>query len=280
MTSPAIQGTALHPAWPLPLFLLRTAWADQPYDALTEYVGGLAQAHLLEVVGDRVAMLDGVSPAAGPAGVLPGLVAALRRAAGSGTGSAEAGGPFPAPEVLSLLTAAPGDSASLPPVPAVRADVAAAGCGVLVRDAVVGQAVCLTVRVVDGEVARWRARGVADCPVAPQPDGPAAALADLGRAVVEAAELIERSPSGGGTTGVVDVHGHVTRLPAGLTPRVLELVDRVDRVEAIVALALALPGVGADPAGREPVLRRLVSALDAARRAAVAAAGAEALRAR
>lgn len=278
MTTPAIQGTALHPAWPLPLFLLRTAWADQSYDALTEYVGGLAQAQLLEVVGDRVAMLDGVSPAAGPAGLLPGLVAMLRRAGGSGP--SEAGRPFPAPELLSLLTAAPGDSASLPPVPAVRADVAAAGCGVLVRDPATGQAVCLTVRVVDGEVARWRARGVADCPVAPQPDGPAAALADLGRAVVEAAELIERSTAGGGATGVVDVHGHVTRLPAGLPPRVLELVDRVDRVEAIVALALAMPGVGADPAGREPVLRRLVSALDAARRAAVAAAGAEALRAR
>ena len=269
MTTPAIQGTALHPAWPLPLFLLRTAWEDQPYDALTEYVGGLARAQLLEVTGEPVAMLEGVSPAAGPAGVLPGLVAGLRRA----------GGAFPAPETLSLLTAAPGDSASLPPVPTVRADVAEAGCGVLLRDPATREAVCVTVRIVDGEVARWRARGVVDCPVAPQPDGPAAALADLGRAVVEAAELIELSAAVGAATGVVDIRGHATRLPAGLPPRVLELVDRVDRVEAIVSAALAMPGVGADPAGREPVLRRLVSALDAARRAAVAAAGSEALRA-
>ena len=272
MTTPAIQGTALHPAWALPLFLLRTAWADQPYDSLTEYVSGLADAHLVEIVGDRVAMLDGTSPAGGPAAVLPGLVAGLRRV-GSGADGVDAR----TPEVLSLLTAAPGDSSSLPPVPAVRADVAAAGCGVLIRDPATGQAVCVTIRRTDGGVLRWRARGVAECPMAPQPAGAAEAQAELGRAIVEAADLIERSATAV-SPGSVDVHAQVTRLPAGLPSRVLELIDRVDRVEAIVSVALALPGVGADPAAREPVLRRLISALDAARRSAVAAAGDAALR--
>lgn len=267
MTTPAIQGTALHPAWALPLFLLRTAWADQPYDSLTEYVSGLAEAHLLEIVGDRVAMLDDAAPAGGPVAMLPGLIAALRRV----------GEDAHTPEVLSLLTAAPGDSSSLPPVPAVRADVATAGCGVLLRDPATGQAVCVTIRRTDGGVLRWRARGVAECPVAPQPAGAAAAQAELGRAIVAAADLIERSATAV-NPGSVDVHAHVTRLPAGLPSRVLELIDRVDRVEAIVSVALALPGVGADPAAREPVLRQLISALDAARRSAVAAAGDAALR--
>lgn len=270
MTEQAILGTTLRSAWALPLFLVRTAWADQPYDALTEYVSGLADAHLLELAGDPVAVLDGIDPAAGPVGLLPGLVAALRRS----------GGAHPVPEVLSLLTAAPGDVASLPPVPGVRTDVGETGWGVLVRDPASREAVCLTARQA-GDVLRWRARGVVDCPVAPQPHPPAAALAELGRAVVEAAELIERSSAtGGGATGVVDVHGHVTRLPAGLPSRVLELVDRIDRVEAIVSVALARPGSGVDPAGREPVLRRLVAALDGARRAAVSAAGEGALRER
>ena len=268
MTEQATLGTTVRTAWALPLFLARTAWADQPYDVLTEHVTGLTDAHLLELAGDPVAVLDGVDPVAGPVGLLPGLVAALRRS----------GGAHPVPEVLSLLTAAPGDVSSLPPVPAVRADVGEVGWGVLIRDPASREAVCLTVRQA-GDILRWRARGVADCPVVPQPHPPAAALAELGQAVVEAADLIERSAAtGGGATGVVDVHGHVTRLPAGLPSRVLELVDRIDRVEAIVAVALAMPGVGTDPAGREPVLRRLVAALDAARRAAVTATGEHAIR--
>ncbi len=270
MSTPAIQGTTLHPAWPLPLFLLRTAWADQPYDVLTAYISEFAQAHLLEVTGDRVGVLDGVEPAAGPLGLLPGLVAGLRRS----------GGGYRAPEVLSLLTTTPGDSSSLPPVPLVRADVSDAGHGILVRDPENREAVCLTVRPTGGDVARWRVRGVVDCPVPPQPDGPAQALAGLGRAVVDAAELIERTTAAGPVAGAGAVlRDHVTRMPAGLPSRVLELVDRIDRVETIVTAALSRPDVGVDPASREPVIRRLNSALDSARRSAVAAAGDEAIRA-
>lgn len=271
MTRPVTRSTALSAAWPLPLYLLRTAWADQPFDELTGHVSGLAQAHLVEIVGDEVAVLAGVSPAQGPTALLPGLVTSLRRAGGS----------YPAAEVLSLLTAAPGDSSSLPPVPAIRADVSAAGWGLLVRDPATGEAVCVTCTHAHDDVLRWRARGVADCPVAPQPDGPSQALAALGEAVVDSAELIERTAArgaGASPAGGPDGAGHVTRLPAGLPSRVLELVDRVDRVDSVIALALRLPEVGVDHAVREPVLRRLVSVQDAARRSAVAAAGDSALR--
>ncbi|KAA0919702.1 hypothetical protein [Dietzia sp. ANT_WB102] len=268
MSRPLTRSTALSPAWPMPLHLLRTAWADQPFDVLTEYVSGLAQSHLLEIVGESVPMIAEVSPVAGPAGLLPGLVTALRRA----------GRAHPAPEALSLLTMAPGDSSSLPPVPAVRADVADAGWGLLVRDPDSRTAVCLTCVRPHPDVLRWRARGVQDCPVPPQPPGPSEALADLGRAVVEAAELIERSAVRADAAAPVDIPAHATRLPEGLPSRVLELVDRIDRVEAIISVALAQPEVGVDPAAREPVLRRLVAVKDAARRSAVAAAGEAALR--
>lgn len=268
MSRPLTRGSVLSPAWPLPLHLLRTAWAEQPFDALTEYVSGLAGSHLLEIVGEPVRMLDGLAPAAGPTGLLPGLVTTLRRA----------GRAHEAPEVLSLLTTAPGDTSSLPPVPSIRADVADAGWGVLVRDADSREAVCLTCVQPHPDVLRWRARGVVDCPVAPQPPGPSEALAELGRAVLEAADLIERSAVRSGPAARVEIDSHVTRLPAGLPPRVVDLVDRIDRVEAIIAAALAQPEVGADPATREPVLRRLIAIKDAARRAAVAAAGAAALR--
>lgn len=275
MSRPLTRSAALSPAWPLPLFLLRTAWGDQPFDDLTRYVTGLADAHLVEIVGEPVAALEGVSPTAGPTGVLPGFVTTLRRAGRS----------HPVPETLSLLTAAPGDSSSLPPDAGIRDDVSEAGWGLLVRDPETREAVCLTCVHPHPDVLRWRVRGVVDCPVAPQPDGPSAALSSLGRAVLEAAELIERSAlvarsaPGGVATAAVDLHQHVTRVPAGLPPRVLELVDRIDRVEAIISLALARPGVGVDPATREPVLRRLVAVKDAARRAAVAAAGDAAVRA-
>jgi hypothetical protein len=269
MSRPLTRSAALSPAWPLPLFLLRTAWADQPFDDLTRYVTGLAESHLVEIVGEPVGALEGVVPAAGPTGLLPGLVTTLRRAGRS----------HPVPETLALLTAAPGDSSSLPAVAGIRDDVSEAGWGLLVRDPKTREAVCLTCVPPHPDVLRWRARGVVDCPVAPQPDGPSAALSSLGRAVVEAAELIERSAPRGASAGAVDLHDHVTRVPAGLPPRVLELVDRIDRVEAIISLALAQPEVGADPATREPVLRRLVAVKDAARRAAVAAAGDAAVRA-
>lgn len=278
MTRPVSRSTALSTAWPTPLFLLRTAWGDQPFDDLTGYVSGLAQAHLVEVVGEPVAMLAGVSPSAGPSALLPGLVTSLRR---SGAG-------HPAAESLSLLTSAPGDSSSLPQVPAIRADVAEAGWGLLVRDPVSGEAVSLTCTRAHEDVLRWRARGVLDCPVAPQPDGPSHALAALGQAVVESAELIERAASRGATVASAGsessgnglrVDGHVTRLPAGLPSRVLEILDRVDRVDSVIALALAQPSIGVDHAEREPALRRLVAVQDAARRAAVAAAGDAALRA-
>lgn len=268
MSRPLTQSAALSPAWPLPLFLLRTAWGDQPFDELTRYVSGLAESHLVEISGESVEMLEGVSPVSGPTGLLPGLVTSLRRA----------GRDHPAPEVLALLTAAPGDSSSLPTVPAVRADVSEAGWGLLVRDPASREAVCLTCVRPHADVLRWRARGVEDCPVPPQPDGPSGALFALGQAVVEAAELIERSAARGGSAGAVDLDSHVTRLPAGLPSRVLELVDRIDRVEAIISIALSQPGVGVDPATREPVLRRLVAVKDAARRAAVAAAGDAAVR--
>ncbi|MBB0998081.1 hypothetical protein G6024_13475, partial [Dietzia maris] len=147
MSRPLTRSTALSPAWPLPLYLLRTAWADQPFDELTSYVSGLAESHLLEIVGAPVPMLAEVSPAAGPAGLLPGLVTTLRRAGRS----------YPAPEALSLLTTAPGDSSSLPPVPSVRADVADAGWGILVRDPGSRDAVCLTCVQPHPEVLRWRA---------------------------------------------------------------------------------------------------------------------------
>jgi hypothetical protein len=98
-------------------------------------------------------------------------------------------------------------------------------------------------------------------------------LFSLGQAVVEAAELIERTTTRVGQAGDLDLDSHVTRLPAGLPSRVIELVDRIDRVEAIITVALAQPDVGVDPAAREPILRRLVAVKDAARRAAVAAAG-------
>src|SRR5699024_6998121 len=216
MTTPVTRGTALSDAWPLPLFLVRTAWGDQPFDELTEYVSGLAEAHpvevtgapagplarpspppgladahLVEVTGEPVGPLADASPAAGVASLLPGLVTTLRRA----------GGRYPAPEVLSLLTAAPGDSSSLPPVPAVRADVSTAGWGLLVRDPDTAQAVLVTCSRAHGGVLRWRARGLVDCPVAPQPDGPSHALAELGGAVIEAAELIERTPARAGSGG-------------------------------------------------------------------------------
>lgn len=268
MSRSLTHSTALSPEWPLPLHLLRTAWADLPFDELSSYVSNMAESHLLEVTGDRVPLLGEIDPAAGSAGMLPELVKVLRRA----------GGPFPAAEVLSLVTTAPGDTSSLPPVPAVRADVAAAGWGVLVRNPETGEAICVTVVRPHSDVVRWRLRGVADCPVAPQPAGPSEAMADLGRAVVDAADLIERSASGGGGVGNIDLHAHITRLPAGLPSRVLELVDRIDRVEAITSVALAQPGIGVDPATREPILRRLVAVKDAARRAVVAAAGEAALR--
>lgn len=268
MSRPLTRGSALSPAWPLPLHLLRTAWADQPFDELTAYVSGLAESHLLEVVGEPVPMLAGASPASGPTGMLPGLVSAARRA----------GRTHRAPEVLSLLTTAPGDTSGLPPVPGVRADVADAGWGLLVRDPDSRSAVCLTCVQPHPDVLRWRARGVVDCPVAPQPASPSEALAQLGRAVVEAADLIERTAVRTDGAARVDIRSHVTILPAGLPSRVLELVDRIDRVEAIITVALAQPEVGVDPATREPVLRRLIAVKDAARRAAVAAAGEAALR--
>lgn len=270
MTRPVTRGIALSEAWPLPLFLLRTAWAAQPFDELTGYVSGLAPAHLMEVAGEPVAMLTDVSPAAGPTAALPALVTTLRRV----------GGEHAAVEVLSLLTTAPGDTSSLPPAPAVRSDVAQAGWGLLVRDPATREAVCVTCVRVHDDVLRWRLRGVVDCPAAPQPAGPSPALADLGRAVVDAAELIERSPLAGPGRARADTEptAHVTRLPAGLPPRVLEILDRVDRVDAVIALALARPEDGAEHAVREPILRRLVAVQDAARRSAVAAAGDAALR--
>lgn len=186
MSRPLIRSTALSPAWPLPLHLLRTAWGEQPFDELTGYVSGLAESHLVELTGEAVGMLDGVSAVAGPTALLPGLLTTLRRA----------GGRHPAAEVLSLLTSAPGDSSSLPPVPAIRADVAEAGWGLLVRDPATREAVCVTCVQPHADVLRWRARGVTDCPVAPQPDSPSQALSALGRAVLEAAELIERTATG------------------------------------------------------------------------------------
>lgn len=270
MTRPVTRGTALSEAWPLPLYLLRTAWAGQPFDELTGYVSGLSPAHLVEVVGEPVAMLADVSPAAGPTTALPALVTTLRRV----------GGDHAAAEALSLLTTAPGDTSSLPPVPSVRVDVAQSGWGVLVRDPDTREAVCVTCVRAHDDVLRWRLRGVADCPAAPQPAGPSHALADLGRAVVDAAEVIERSALAGSPVGGADAEPttHVTRLPTGLPPRVLELLDRVDRVDAVIALAFARPEDGVEHAVREPVLRRLVAVQDAARRAAVAAAGDAALR--
>lgn len=268
MSRPLTTSTALSPAWALPLYLLRTAWADLPFDDLSSHVSGLAESNLMEVAGDPALGLEDVDPAAGAVGILPGIVRTLRRVGGSS----------PAVEVLSLLTTAPGDSSSLPPVPAVRADVAEAGWGVLIRDPGTREALCLTCVRPHPDVLRWRLRGVVDCPVAPQPPGPSEAMSDLGRAVMDAAELIERSASGGGAAGRVDVPSTVTRLPPGLPSRVLELVDRIDRVEAITSLALSRPGLGVDAATREPILRRLVAVKDAARRSAVAAAGDEALR--
>lgn len=270
MTRPVTRGVGLSDAWPLPLFLLRTAWADQPFDELTAYVSGLSPAHLVESVGEPVGMLADLSPAAGPTVVLPSLVTTLRRV----------GGEHAAVEVLSLLTAAPGDTSSLPPVPAVRADVSEAGWGLLVRDPANREAVCVTCVRAHDDVLRWRLRGVVDCPAAPQPVGPSPALADLGRAVVDAAEIIERSAPAGPGRGrpVAESPSHVTRLPVGLPPRVLEILDRVDRVDAVIASAFARPADGAEHAVREPVLRRLAAVQDAARRSAVAAAGAEALR--
>ena len=107
MSRPLTHTTALSPAWALPLHLLRTAWADQPFDELSSYVSGLAQSHLLDVVGDRVEGLSRVDPAAGSAGMLPELVRLLRRLAG----------PHPAAEVLSLLTQRPATRRACPRSP-------------------------------------------------------------------------------------------------------------------------------------------------------------------
>ena len=105
-----------------------------------------------------------------------------------------------------------------------------------------------------------------------------AASGPAGPAPGSRSDLIERTAVRTNDVARIDIRSHVTRLPAGLPSRVLELVDRIDRVEAITSVALAQPEVGVDPAAREPVLRRLVAVKDAARRSAVAAAGEAALR--
>lgn len=270
MTTRILNGTAVSPTWMLPLYLLRTAWADQPFDELTEWFSDLAEAHLLEVVGDDVG-LD-VDPGSGPVAILPDLLRMLRAGAGR-----------PVPERLSLLTASAGDTSALPPVPGLREDVLEAGSGLLVRDPETGSAVCMTARATGGEVLRWRARGIGVCPVAPQPSSPARAGADLTEAVGSATTLIEqaaRSPVAEtvppGPPRGIDIDSNPSRLPDGLGSRTLDLLDRADRVTAIVGAALQMPHTGSATADREPVLRRLTSAVDSARRAAVAAAGEEA----
>lgn len=138
----------------------------------------------------------------------------------------------------------------------------------------------MTARATDGGVLRWRARGIGVCPVAPQPSGPARAAAELADSVEAAATLIEQAAAASFTTATprgLDIGGTVVSLPRGLGPRTVALIDRADRVEAIVETALRMPGVGAAQMDREPVLRRLTNAVDSARRAAVAAAGEEAM---
>lgn len=255
--------------WTLPLFFARVAWADEPFDSLTDVLSGLAPAHLLTVVGDPVTGLEGLDPAAGPAVVLPGVVRALR------------GARDPGPAVLSLVTATAGDIGSIPAVGGLRSDIGWDGFAVVVRDDRVGSAVSLSPTLVSPDVMRWTVRGIEWCPESPSTSGIAESGSRLSSAVLNAAELVDHATSRSGGPGVVerpDVTPRMSPLPRGLPNRVLDLVDRIDAVEAISNVALVNRGQGNAVAEREPVLRSLRSALDQARRAVVTAVSAEVIK--
>lgn len=255
------------PGWTIPLYLARTAWADLPYDLMLDRMIGDGRAHLLDVTGDVVPMTAGVEASRGPAAVFPQLITTLRAVR-----------EHPAAESLSLVTAAPGDVGSVPAVTGLADEVLRLHEVTLVRDPVNRSAVALGRRAAGPDVVRWTIRGIADCPVAPQPAGVAGAGAELSRAVGDAAEAIARVAVGSGEVAAeVEIAPATSALPPGLRSRVLDLLDRADQVDAIMDAALRRRLEGRAVSEREPLLRALRATVDAARRAAVAEAGQDAL---
>ena len=254
--------------WTLPLYLARSAWADLPYDAVLDGMLAADRAHLLEVTGEVPDEVLDLDLARGPAVVLPLLLSTLRAAAS-----------WPATDSLALLTASPGDVSGVPAVSGLATSVLASGAATLVRDPRTRRAFVVDAVAAGPDVVRWTLRCIADCPAAPQPDGVGQAANRLSEAVERATDLITAATAAGVAPARSPdlAAAAVSPLPPGLPSRAMRLLDRADRVEAIVGLALRHRGDGNAPEAREPVLRGLRSAIDTARRSAVAATGQEAL---
>ncbi|WP_333620179.1 hypothetical protein, partial [Dietzia sp.] len=215
---------------------------------------------------------DGVAP--GP-GALFTAAAVLLRSFGEGAAESAGSEAAAAAEFLALAPATVGDLSALPAHRPLSEFVLAHGGAVLVRDpdSRMTAAVAHTLRDREG---RWTVEIFADVPMAPQAPSPAHAAAALTDAVHGAAELIA---AGSGPyareNGGVLPEPELIDLPASMSSRCLELVDRAETVERIRVAAIEAESRRGAPAQQQPALWALQSAVNLARRAAVARFAAE-----
>lgn len=184
-----------------------------------------------------------------------------------------------AAEVLSLAPATSGDLSALPPHPELSAYVMSQGGAVILREPRSGVTAVVTILPARTE-RTWNVRLFSEVPMAPQAPSISHATAELTDSVHGAAEIIAAS------SGVFNARDGAapampesmpTDLPSAIGGRAAQLIERADTIENIRMMANAAESRRGAPTEQQPVLWKLQSAVNLARRAAVSGFAADQL---
>lgn len=184
-----------------------------------------------------------------------------------------------AAEVLSLAPATAGDLSALPPHTELSAHAMSQGGAVILREPSSGMTAVVAIPPARTELA-WNVRLFSDVPMAPQAPSISHATAELTDSVHGAAEVIAASSgafqAGDGAAPAMP-ESVPTDFPAALGGRAAQLIERADTIENIRLMANAAESRRGAPAEQQPVLWKLQTAVNLARRAAVSGFAAEQL---
>lgn len=264
------------------------AWGGAPIDAGIHALLGAAPLASVSLVGDLEA-----HPSSG-SGPWPRFVTELGEADGTAMldigrlytelvllarGIAAENPGSAAQEILTLAPATAGDLSALPAHPGLSTFVTSRGGGLLVRDPDSRMTAVVAIPPARTDLS-WTVKIVPDVPMAPQAPSLSHATAELTDAVHGAAEVIAAS-SGAFTAGTSATptmpETAVVDFPTALGGRAAQLFERADTIEGIRLMANAAESRRGAPADQQPTLWRLQSAVNLARRAAVAQFAAEQL---
>ena len=184
-----------------------------------------------------------------------------------------------AAEVLSLAPATAGDLSALPPHSELSAHAMSQGGAVIVREPRSGMTAVVAIPPARTEPT-WNVHLFSEVPMAPQAPSISHATAELTDSVHDAAEIIAASSgafrSGAGAAPPMP-ESMPTDLPSALGGRAAQLIERADTIENIRVMANAAESRRGAPAEQQPVLWKLQTAVNLARRAAVSGFAAEQL---